>query len=153
MLHLSINTNNDILTNPQLLNTPTLNKLMLQTCSSNIERCFNFNILLNQISIHRTKEWLSKIWKPSLTQNTILKNHRKTTNFTIISQLYHLYKNNILLNNSYLNQLTTYKQTNQLNNIYNFIPSPNYLTTLSLKNNKILFLKQLLIADNHNLFP
>src|SRR6185437_6859416 len=152
MLHLSINTNNDILTNPQLLNTPTLNKLMLQTCSSNIERCFNSNILLNQISIHRTKEWLSKIWKPSLTQNTILKNHRKTTNFTIITQLYHLYKNNIFINNTHLNQLTFHKQTNQLNNIYNFI-SPNNSTTLSLKNNKILFLEQLLTADNLNLLP
>src|SRR6185312_8475555 len=153
MLHLSTNTNNDILTNPQLLNIPTLNKLILQVSSSNIERCFNTNELLNQISIHRIKEWLSKIWKPLLTRDTILQNYRKTINFTIISQLYHLYKNNILLNNFYLNQLTTYKQTNQLNNIYNFIPSPNYLTTLSLKNNKILFLEQLLTADNHNLLP
>ena len=152
MLHLSINTNNDILTNPQLLNTLTLNKLMLQTCSSNIERCFNTNKLLNQISIHRIKEWLSKIWKPSLTQNTILENHRKTTNFTIISQLYHLYKNNIFINNSHLNQPTLHKQTNQLNNIYNFISSNNS-TTLSLKNNKILFLEQLLTADNLNLLP
>jgi hypothetical protein len=148
MLHLSINTNNDILTNPQLLNIPTFNKLMLQTCSSNIERCFNNNILLNQISIHRIKEWLSKIWKPSLTQNTILKNYRKTTNFTIISQLYHLYKNNIFINNTHLNQLISHKQINQLNNIYNFITSPNNSTTLSLKNNKILFLEQLLTANN-----
>src|SRR6185312_7712703 len=103
-------------------------------------------------SIHRTKEWLSKIWKPSLTQNTILKNYRKTTNFTIISQLYHLYKNNIFINNTHLNQLIFHKQTNQLNNIYNFI-SPNNSTTLSLKNNKILFLEQLLTADNLNLLP
>src|SRR6185437_7973052 len=132
---------------------PIQNKLILQVSSSNIERCFNTNELLNQISIHRIKEWLFKIWKPLLTRDTILQNYRKTINFTIIFQLYHLYKNNILLNNSYLNQLTTYKQTNQLNNIYNFIPPPNYLTTLSLKNNKILFLEQLLTADNHNILP
>jgi hypothetical protein len=38
-----------------------------------------------------------------------------------------------------------------MNNIYNFITTPNYSTTLSLKNNKILFLEQLLTADNQNL--
>src|SRR6185312_14590909 len=86
MLHLLTNTNNDI------LNIPILDKLILQVSSSNIERCFNTNELLNQISIHHIKEWLSKIWKPLLTRDTILQNYRKTTNFTIISQLYHLYK-------------------------------------------------------------
>jgi ribonuclease HI len=108
---------------------------------------------LNQISIHRVKGWLSRIWRSSLTQNTILKNYRKTTNFTIISQLYHLYQNNIFINNIHLNQLASHKQTNQLNNIYNFITSPNNATTLSLKNNKILFLEQLLTADNLNILP
>jgi hypothetical protein len=126
---------------------------MLQVSSSNIERCFNTNTILNQISIHRVKEWLSKIWKPLLTQNTVIENCKKTSNFTIISQLAHLYKNNISLNNPYFNQLTTSKQINQLNDIYNFILSPNNATTLSLKNNKILFLEQVLTADNHNLLP
>jgi len=85
MLHLSANTNNDILTNPHLLNIPTFNKLMLQVSSSNIERCFNTNTILNQISTHHVKEWLSKIWKPLLTQNTVIENCKKTSNFTIIS--------------------------------------------------------------------
>ena len=35
LLNLSLNTNNNILTNPQLLNSPTLEKLFLNTSSSN----------------------------------------------------------------------------------------------------------------------
>src|SRR5207253_2093128 len=152
-LHLSTNTNNDILTNPQLLNIPTLNKILLLTNSSNINRCLNSNNLLTQITLSRIKEWLARIWQPTLTKKIILSNQRKTLNFTIINQLVPLYKNNILLNNLSYDTSQNPNQTYQLNSIYNFLPNPNTAMTLSLRNNQILFLEQLLTADNQYLLP
>jgi len=153
MLHLLINTNNDILTNPKLLNIPTLNKLLLLTNSSNIDRCLNSNILLSQITLARIKEWLTKIWQPTLTKKIILSNQRKTLNFTIINQLIPIYKNNISLNNSSLDNPQTNNQTKQLNLIYNFLPKQNTAMILSLRNNQILYIEQLLTADNQFLLP
>src|SRR6266487_3635844 len=140
ILHLSTNTNNDILTNPQLLNIPTLNKLLLLTNSSNINRCLNSNNLLTQITISRIKEWLTKTWQPALTKRAILANQRKTLNFTIINQLIPLYKNNISINNLPSNNSLNCIPINQLNSIYNFLPNLNSMITLSLRNNQILFL-------------
>src|SRR5205085_8161639 len=151
ILHLSTNTNNDILTNPQLLNILTLNKLLLLTNSSNINRCLNSNNLLTQITISHIKEWLTRIWQPTLTKKIILSNQRKTLNFTIINQLVPLYKNNISLNNLLHDISQNQNQTHQLNSIYNFLPNSNTAMTLSLRNNQILFLEQLLTADNQYL--
>ena len=148
ILHLSTNTNNDILTNPQLLNIPTLNKLLLLTNSSNINRYLNSNKLLTQITLSHIKEWLIKIWQLTLTKKTILSNQRKTLNFTIINQLILLYKNDISLNNLSFDDLQNLNQIHQLNSIYNFLPNLNSMMTLSLRNNQILFLEQLLTADN-----
>lgn len=153
MLHLPINTNNDILTNPKLLNILILNKLLLLTNSSNIDRCLNSNTLLSQITLARIKEWLTKIWQPTLTKKVILSNQRKTLNFIIINQLIPIHKNNISLNNSSFDNLQTNKQTQQLNLIYNFLLKPNTAMILSLRNNQILFIEQLLTADNQFLLP
>jgi hypothetical protein len=153
LIHLSKNTNNIILTNPFTFNLPSLEKLINTTSSSNTERTFNSSQLLKQIAIGRIKEWLFKNWQPNFTTQTLL-DYPNFNNNTIIFHLIQLAKNNISINidnnllNNYSNNIT------KLNSIYSLLNyKPKLQTINSLRNNKILFLEQLLTSDNQYLLP
>jgi hypothetical protein len=112
----------------------------------------NSTPILKQITLLRINEWLFKIWSPFLTKQCLEIHKRKTKNFTIITQLYEIYKNNITIDN--LNSELKSNLYSKLNSIFEFLPTkPNILTINSLKNNKILFIEQLLTANNQNLLP
>jgi exonuclease III/ribonuclease HI len=153
ILHLSSNTNNDILSNPLLLNLPTIKKLLIYTSCNIIEKTVNSSILLKQIFEYRIKEWLSKIWYPTISKEIIQQNKQKLSNFTCITHLLYISNYNININNLNINISNTLNNT-KTNLIYNFLPpNPNSSTIQSLKNNRILFLEQILTANNSFLLP
>ena len=154
MLSLAKNTNNISLTNPLTFNLPTLNNIIQKVSISNIERTFNTSPLLSNIGSARIKSWLSKIWSPKLTKETLLLHHRKIKNYTLLFHLTQLAKNNITISLS--SQITTYPSfiTENTHLIYDILPpTPNDLTINSLKNNKILFIEQITTANNNFLLP
>ena len=97
MLSLAKNTNNISLTNPLTFNLPTLNNIIQKVSISNIKRTFNTSPLLSNIGTIRIKSWLSKIWFPKLTKETLLLHHRKIKNYTLLFYLTQLAKNNITI--------------------------------------------------------
>ena len=150
MLSLAKNTNNISLTNPLTFNLPTFTNIIQKVSVSNIERIFNTFPLLHNIGILRIKSWLSKIWFPKLTKETLLTHYRKTQNYTLLFHLSQLARNNITI--TLPPQITNYPPSISIHSplIYNILPpTPNNLTLNSLKNNKILFIEQITTADNN----
>ena len=153
-LSLAKNTNNTLLTNSLSFNLPTLTNIVQKVCASNIDRLFNNNSLLKAISLLRIKDWLYKIWQPQLTSKLLTYHSRKVTNYNLIFQLSQLAKNNITLAN--INSLLSSSSSlpSLQSNIYNILPSNiNLATTNSLRNNKLLFVEQIMTADNLHLLP
>ena len=152
MLSLAKITNNIVLTNPLSFNLPTFNNIIQKVSASNIERIFTTDPLLKRIGISQIKSWLSKIWYPKITENLLNTYTHKTQNYTLIFHLSQLSKNNITLSN--FSQISIYPLTIPENSplIYEILPTnPHSLITSSLKNNKILFVKQITTADNNYL--
>src|SRR5438477_12809059 len=92
------------------------------------------------------------IVKQNLVSNYFKRNNSTTQtklhNFTCITYLLHISNFNININNININTPNSLNNI-KLNLIYNFLPpNPNISTIQSLKNNNILYLEQLLIANN-----
>jgi len=154
MLSLAKNTNNISLTNPLTFNLPTFTNIIQKVSISNTKHIFNISSLLHNIGILRIKSWLSKIWFPKLTKETLLTHYWKTQNYTLLFHLSQLARNNITI--SLPSQVTNYPFSIPEHTylIYNILPpTPNNLTINSLKNNKILFIEQITTANNNFLLP
>src|SRR5437868_1956171 len=153
IFYLSRNTNNDILSNLLLLNLPTIKKLSIYTSCNIIKKTVNSSPLLKQIFEYRIRGWLSKIWYPTISKEIIQQYKQKLHNFTCITHLLHISNLNININNININTSNSLDNI-KLNLIYNFLPpNPNISTIQSLKNNNILYLEQLLTANNSHLLP
>jgi len=149
MLALAKNTNNITLTNPLAFNLPTLNNIIQKVSVSNTERIFNSIPILKEIGISRIKSWLTKIWAPKLTTNLLTHHYRKTQNFTLLFHLSQIAQNNISL--SIFSQISSYPSLipENTHTIYDILLSnPPTSTTNSLRNNKIMFIKQITTANN-----
>ena len=149
MLSLARNTNNITLTNPLSFNLPTLNNIIQKLSASNIEHIFNSTSILNTIGTLRIKNWLLKIWQSKPTIDILNTHYRKTQNFTLIFHLCQLAKQNISLSNF----LPSSEIFTNYHTIYEILSSKlSNPTIASLRNNKILFLEQIITADNLHLF-
>ena len=152
MLSIAKNTNITILTNPLLFNLLTLNSIIQKVSASNIERIFNSHSVFKEISLLRIKSWLTKIWSPQITIDLLLTHYHKTKNYTLIFHFSQLAKNNIIP--SILSQISNYPLSIPKNIplIYEILPpNPNNLIINSLKNNKLLFVEQVTMANNTHL--
>jgi len=152
MLSLAKNTNNIILTNPLTFNLPTFNNIIQKVSAANTERIFNTLPILKNIGIQRIKGWLTKIWSPQLSSNTLINHYRKMQNYTLLFHLSQLALNNILP--SIISQISLFPSSipKTTHTIYDILPAnPPIPVINSLRNNKIIFLEQITTANNKNI--